>query len=161
MYQNDVLYTRRTGSYPPYFRNKIQILPLSLTYELDFEDTYYLIIPTTEEEEKYERQKMLDNITLQLQTIQQANKDLPQFNGMTTKRLNHLANRIREESEYPQIPVESIGVYTILVTLLLTLGTMIILGIIKIRRIDSELIQLRTRITNDEKVAEEIEMDEM
>ena len=72
-----------------------------------------------------------------------------------------LANRIPEESEYPQILVESIGVYTILVTLLLTLVTMIILGIIKIRRIDSELIQLRTRITNHEKVAEEIEMDEM
>ena len=104
---------------------------------------------------------MLDNITLQLQTIQQANKDLPQFNGMTTKRLIHLANQIREESEYSQIPVESMGVYTTLVTLLLTLVTIIILGIIKFRRIDSELIRLRTRITNHEKVAEEIEMDEV
>ena len=53
------------------------------------------------------------------------------------------------------------GVYTTLVTLLLTLVTIIILGIIKFRRIDSELIRLRTRITNHEKVAKEIEMDEV
>lgn len=104
---------------------------------------------------------MLDNITLQLQTVQQTNKDLPQFNGMTTKRLNHLANRVREESEYPQFSVESIGVYTTLMTLFLTLVIIIILGTIKIRCIDSELIQLRTRITNHEKVVEDIEMNEM
>ena len=106
------------------------------------------------------RQKLLNNISEQLATINQSN-EIHQYTGMNTKRLKHLSAMIEEELSWGQKPnAVMIMLYCVTASTLITLIITLPLGIMKLRYLESKIHKLSKQLCDHEKAVEELETEE-
>ena len=103
------------------------------------------------------RQKLLNNISEQLATINQSN-EIHQYTGMNTQRLIHLSAMMEEEILWGQKP--NATMVTLYCATVITFIILIIFntwGFMKLRCLELKIQKLSKQLCDHEKAVEEIE----